>query len=216
MTVLAAVILAGGRSSRMGHDKALIALGSETLIQRTCRVAAACVDRVYVVTPWPDRYRSLVSGPVMFVEEATPADPSGRFQGPLVALARSLDSLQTQPEPAPDWVLVLACDLPNLSAAALKAWRDDLVTVDPSTLAFLPQRQGRWEPLCGFYRVAALEDLRRYVAAGGQSFQPWLNQRSVRAIPVLDDGMLANLNTPADWAGWRKTSGKTSDGGQTR
>ena len=133
-----------------------------------------------------------------------------------MALVRSLDSLQTQPKHAPDWVLVLACDLPNLSAAALKAWRDDLVTVDPSTLAYLPQRQGRWEPLCGFYRMTALEDLRRYVETGGRSFQPWLNQRSVEAIPVTDDGVLANLNTPVDWAKWSKTGGKTNDEGQAR
>ena len=166
MTFLAAVILAGGRSSRMGQDKALISLGSETLIQRTCRVAAACVDRVYVVTPWPDRYRSLVPSLVRFVEEETLAGQSGRFQGPLVALVRSLDGLHTKP--GPDWVLVLACDLPNLSAATLQAWRNDLATVDPNTLAYLPQRQGRWEPLCGFYRVTALEDLRRYVAGGGE------------------------------------------------
>jgi len=211
MTFLAAVILAGGRSSRMGQDKALISLGSETLIQRTCRVATACVDRVYVVTPWPDRYRSLVPSLVRFVEEETLAGQSGRFQGPLVALVRSLDSLHTKP--GPDWVLVLACDLPNLSAATLQAWRNDLATVDPNTLAYLPQRQGRWEPLCGFYRVTALEDLRRYVAGGGRSFQPWLNQRSVEAIAVTDDGVLANLNTPADWAEWSKTGGKTNDEG---
>jgi molybdenum cofactor guanylyltransferase len=214
MTVLAAVILAGGRSSRMGQDKALISLGSETLIQRTCRVAAACVDRVYVVTPWPDRYRSLVPSLVRFVEEETLAGQSGRFQGPLVALVRSLDGLHTQP--GPDWVLVLACDLPNLSAATLQAWRNDLATVDPNTLAYLPQRQGRWEPLCGFYRATALEDLRRYVAGGGRSFQPWLNQRSVEAIPVTDDGVLANLNTPADWAEWSKNGGKTNDEGPGR
>jgi molybdopterin-guanine dinucleotide biosynthesis protein A len=188
----------------MGQDKALISLGSETLIQRTCRVAAACVDRVYVVTPWPDRYRSLVPSLVRFVEEETLAGQSGRFQGPLVALVRSLDGLHTQP--GPDWVLVLACDLPNLSAATLQAWRNDLATVDPNTLAYLPQRQGRWEPLCGFYRATALEDLRRYVAGGGRSFQPWLNQRSVEAIAVMDDGVLANLNTPADWAEWSKTN----------
>lgn len=211
MTFLAAVILAGGRSSRMGQDKALISLGSETLIQRTCRVAVACVDRVYVVTPWPDRYRSLVPSSVRFVEEETLAGQSGRFQGPLVALVRSLDGLHTKP--GPDWVLVLACDLPNLSAATLQAWRNDLATVDPNTLAYLPQRQGRWEPLCGFYRVTALEDLRRYVAGGGRSFQPWLNQRSVEAIAVTDDGVLANLNTPADWVEWSKTGGKTNDEG---
>jgi molybdopterin-guanine dinucleotide biosynthesis protein A len=44
--------------------------------------------------------------------------------------------------------------------------------------------------------------LRQYMAAGGKSFQPWLNQHAVTAISDVDGRMLANVNTPADWAEW--------------
>lgn len=212
MTAVAAVILAGGRSSRMGHDKALItvssALGAETLIQRTCRVASACTDAVYVVTPWGDRYQPLVAESVTFILEDSVAELAASPSGPVVALVQALKTLHLQKTAiSPDWVLLLACDLPNLSAAVLQTWRDDLAAISPAALAYLPQRGGRWEPLCGFYRASALGDLQRYVATGGRSFQPWLHQRPVAQISLIEqtEAMLTNLNTPTDLAHWQRT-----------
>lgn len=206
MTFLTAVILAGGRSSRMGHDKALISLGNETLIERTCGVALACADAVYVVTPWPQRYAALLPASINFVAEQAAPEPPEKPAGPVAALVQTLEMLQAQPGARPEWLLLLACDMPNLSAPVLSTWRQGLADISPSALAYLPQRQGRWEPLCGFYRATALDDLRQYVAAGGRSFQPWLNQRSVVpiALTAKTAGMLANLNTPADLAQWQE------------
>lgn len=216
---LTAVILAGGRSSRMGHDKALISLGAETLIQRACRVALACANPVYIVTPWPDRYRPLVPNSVQFIEERSSPESPTIFQGPLVALVQALSLLPTQG--GPEWVLVLACDMPNLSAETLITWQADLAAIPPSCLAYLPRRENRWEPLCGFYRAAALKPLRQYLAAPspgsearalgakaprGRSLQAWLNQYPVRAIPQVDNAMLANVNTPADLAAWQQST----------
>lgn len=208
MTSLAAVILAGGRSSRMGRDKALISVGAETLIQRTCRIALQCTDGVYVVTPWPDRYRSALPNTVSFITEAPPSsDQTSTFQGPLMALIAALGALQTSSEP-PTWVLTLACDMPNLSAAVLTTWHNQLDYLAPQALAYLPQRQHRWEPLCGFYRVAALESLEQYAATGGRSLQAWLNQQAISGrilapIPNTDEAMFANVNTPSDLAKWQ-------------
>lgn len=229
MTALAAVILAGGRSSRMGHDKALISVGGETLIQRTCRIALACTDVVYVVTPWPDRYRSEVPDAVRFIVETPRPGQSGTFQGPLIALISTLNALQAVLEESPPaWVLALACDMPNLSAAVLATWRDELAHLPPHCLAYLAQRQQRWEPLCGFYRVAALESLEQYADSGGRSLQAWLNQQAIPGriivssrfpflrcrrlyasriapIPHVNEAMLTNVNSPEDLAKWQKT-----------
>ncbi|MBD1917244.1 MULTISPECIES: molybdenum cofactor guanylyltransferase [Cyanophyceae] len=205
MTSLATVILAGGRSSRMGHDKALIAVGEETLIQRTCRVALQCSDRVYIVTPWPDRYQPALPNTVGFIAEATSPGQAGTFQGPLMALITALSVLRTKQEDPPAWVLTLACDMPNLSAAVLATWRDELDHLEPQHLAYLPKRQQRWEPLCGFYRVTALESLKQYASTGGRSLQAWLNQQAIAPIPDIDEAMFANVNTPSDLAEWQKT-----------
>lgn len=204
MTSLAAVILAGGRSSRMGRDKALISVGDETLIQRTCRIALQCTDRAYIVTPWPDRYQPALPNTVSFIAEAPSPGQAGTFQGPLMALITALSVLRTK-EDSPAWVLALACDMPNLSAAVLATWRDELDYLEPSYLAYLPKHQQRWEPLCGFYRVTALESLKQYADTGRRSLQAWLNQQAIAPIPDIDEAMLANVNTPGDLAKWQKT-----------
>jgi molybdopterin-guanine dinucleotide biosynthesis protein A len=66
---LTAIVLAGGKSSRMGQDKALIPIQGVPLLQRVCRIAETCADRVYVVTPWPERYQHLILPRCQFIQE---------------------------------------------------------------------------------------------------------------------------------------------------
>lgn len=194
-----AVVLAGGQSRRMGFDKALIRCGEELLIQRTCRVALACTDQVWVVTPWGDRYRPLLPATVNLWPESPTTDPDGRRPGPLVALAQVVNALAAEPSAQrPQWALALACDLPNLDPVALQSWRFQLDRLPPAVLAYVPQVQDRWEPLVGFYRVACGSHWQRYLADGGRSLQGWLHQHSVAVIPDVDPRWLTNLNTPAD------------------
>ncbi len=47
---LSAIVLAGGQSSRMGHDKALIEISGVPLLRRVCEAALQCTNQVYVVT----------------------------------------------------------------------------------------------------------------------------------------------------------------------
>jgi molybdopterin-guanine dinucleotide biosynthesis protein A len=191
-------VLAGGQSRRMGSDKALIHCGDEVLIQRTCRVALGCADRVYVVTPWGERYRPFLPPTVEIWPESPDLDSEGRRPGPLVALASVVSALVDDTDPPPAWVLALACDLPNLDEATLRDWASHLDSLPPSVMVYLPRIQGRWEPLCGFYRVACGASWQTYLETGGRSFQGWLNQQSVAAIPNVDPAWLINLNTPDD------------------
>jgi molybdopterin-guanine dinucleotide biosynthesis protein A len=215
-TTLAVVILAGGRSSRMGSDKALIDLGAETLLQRTCRVALACSDSVHVVTPWPDRYRVLLPTAVGLIAEDSSSTQVGRSPGPLGGLLTGLSQLQRR-DPSPEWLLVLACDLPNLSAPILRRWRNALAQLGPEVLAYVPRQAGHWEPLCGFYRGTAFAALKQYAGAGqgadpnakAPSLQRWLDQHPVTPIALAPEEltMMANLNTPNELAQWHQTTG---------
>ncbi|NJL49218.1 MAG: molybdenum cofactor guanylyltransferase [Leptolyngbyaceae cyanobacterium SM2_5_2] len=220
MANVTTLVLAGGQSSRMGQDKALLNLGAETLLQQTCNLALACTAAVYVVTPWPDRYRPLLPDTVSTIQEKSMV---GRNlgQGPLVALSQAVivlleqgvliaeDSSSSIPNSQPcQWILALACDLPNLTTAALQAWINDLDSLDPAALAYLPKRQGRWEPLCGFYRPRCLHSWQAYIAAGGRSFQGWLADQQVVPIPSVTDAWLTNLNTPADLEQWWQHSSR--------
>jgi molybdenum cofactor guanylyltransferase len=184
-----ALILAGGRSSRMGSDKALIAWQGIPLLQRVFAVAQACCSNVFVLTPWPERYRSLLPSSVNWLLE-----PPATFSGPLAALALGMQTIRTP------WVLLLACDLPQLDAAVLGQWMQALPETD--AVAQVPYYQDRWEPLCGFYRVDALPALQTFLAENGDraSFQQWL--QTIDVVPLAVDAetapMFYNCNTPND------------------
>ena len=141
---IAALILAGGKSSRMGRDKALIDYQGKPLLTRVCQVAAGSCSSVYVLTSWPVRYQNIVSKQVHFLPESEPG------QGPLVALADGLTQIDAE------WVLLLACDLPQLQPEILQNWLTQLTEVSQSILAVVPSQESGWEPLCGFYRQAAM------------------------------------------------------------
>jgi molybdenum cofactor guanylyltransferase len=185
-----AVILAGGQSSRMGTDKALLPWQGIPLIQRVVEVAQKSCAVVCIVTPWPERYRYLVPNSIHWRLE------SPGNTGPLVALAKGFGMVQTP------WVLLLACDMPQLDPKVLSGWIAQLPThdSDSTAIAYVPYYQSRWEPLCGLYKVAGLPMLQTFIQGGGRSFQTWLSQ--IKAVPLeVNDStasMLYNCNTPED------------------
>ena len=187
---IAAIVLAGGQSSRMGQDKALLPIEGIPLLQRVCAVAAQCCPLIYVVTPWPQRYRSL-DLPCQWVQE-TPLPNETESHGPLVGFAQGLAQAQSE------WVLLLACDLPRLQPAVIQQWMMQLPSVDAAISAVLHHSAKGWEPLCGFYRRSSLVALEDYIAQGGRSFQGWLTTQTVLAQPLPQAGMLFNCNTPQD------------------
>ena len=125
----ATLILAGGQSSRMGQDKALIPIQGIPLIRRVYEVARACSPPVYVISPWCDRYCPILPPACRFITEhqhqtGEPMRDRPRSPGPLFGFYQGLTHIQTQSDV--EWVLLLACDLPNLHLATLQSWRDSL------------------------------------------------------------------------------------------
>ncbi|GAX35741.1 molybdenum cofactor guanylyltransferase [Nodularia sp. NIES-3585] len=188
------IVLAGGKSSRMGEDKALISIGGMPLLQLVCGVAAGCTDNVYVVTPWPERYQHLILPSCQFIQEVPLSASTSPDHGPLVGFAQGLAQVQT------DWVLLLACDLPRLRVKVLQAWANELDSVPDEAIATLVDHSKGWQPLCGFYRRRCLPQLLEFINQGGRSFQPWLNQQPIQALSLPTSEMLFNCNTPEDWA----------------
>jgi molybdopterin-guanine dinucleotide biosynthesis protein A len=137
VTALEAVILAGGRGSRMGGTaKPVLELGGRTLLERTVDAALAvgCAEVTVVGPRWIDRLG------VRWVREHPP------FGGPVAGLAAAL------PHVVAEWVLVLPADLvsPDRATAAL-------VEVPRQTDgACLHDDEGHPQWLTGVYRTAAL------------------------------------------------------------
>ena len=185
---LDALVLAGGRSSRLGGtDKAGVVVGQGTLLDHALTGAERVGARRTVVVGPP----GLVTAPVLCVQE-TPA-----FGGPAAGVAAGLGVLTA------DWVLVLACDLPRAPdvALALRGALDELLDgaaadgriEDAEGGGFdglcLQDAGGRVQWLAGIYRRAALD---RAVAAlagpdglglSGAPVGRLLGQLALRTVP---------------------------------
>lgn len=213
----AALILAGGASSRMGQDKALLLWEGVPMLQRVINAAAQCCEEIYLLTPRTEIYQTHLQnnetwttpplrrgarGDHLGQQPISAGGDQPRYhwlpetmppQGPLVALSQGLGKISA------DWVLVLACDLPLLDGKILNQWRSQLPHLPPSILALVPHHQ-YWHPLCGFYRPQALPSLKNFISQGGKSFQSWLPSLPAQKIPLgtAEIAMLWNCNSPAD------------------
>lgn len=189
--LITAIILAGGESSRMGEDKALLNLNNSTLLSKVCLVANECTAQTFVVTPWIEKYRDVLPAGSQLIQEKLVLNATSNT--PLIGFAQGMQAIKTE------WILLLACDLPYLSSSQVKQWSLALTTVLPTEIALLPRSVKGWEPLCGFYRRSCLTSLETHINQGGKSFQTWLNKHAVRELEISDRTCLFNCNTPQDW-----------------
>ncbi len=148
MTARAAIVLAGGRASRLGGaDKASVEVAGRRLVDH---VYAAVADCAPVIAVGPD---SLARPGVTVVREEPP------FGGPVAALAAALKAIAGLPEDSPArrtgaeaWVL--ACDLPR--AGRIVAALEDVPIPAGADAVVLADRDGRAQWLAGRYRLEAL------------------------------------------------------------
>jgi molybdenum cofactor guanylyltransferase len=82
----------------------------------------------------------------------------------------------------------------------LQRWIEELKQVPASSIAYLAPHAKGWECLCGFYRQQCHQSLQDFMMAGGNSFQSWLQDQEVQAIPTAELRMLINWNNPADFS----------------
>jgi len=144
------VVLAGGAARRLGGtDKPALAVGGRMLLDRVLEACSSAADTV-VVGP-----RRPTARPVRWAWEEPPGG------GPLPALAAGLAALAGPgEEPRPDVVVVLAADLPFLTADTVAALVGSLAAVDDEGV-MLTDASGRDQPLAAAYRA---EPLRREIA----------------------------------------------------
>ncbi len=204
------MVLAGGRSRRMGKDKALLPMeNGQPLLLKTVQSAQSLTPNVIIVTPWPAKYQALLPDTVTFVEEPLPpANPSAPVvsAGPLSGFAHGWQAISS------DWCLLLACDLPYLDPAVMQRWWTWLQAESttetpanqtddsPTPMASLTPGKKGWEPLCGYYHRHCLPSLIQQVDSGQKSFQPWLSKIPILPYQSVPKRMLFNCNTLADWA----------------
>jgi molybdopterin-guanine dinucleotide biosynthesis protein A len=202
---VSAAILAGGRARRFGGvDKASLAVGRARIIDRQLAALSAVADDIRIVADRADRYPD---AGVRVIPDAIPN------AGPLGGLYTALVDARH------DWSIILACDLPFVTAALLERLlieRD----VDERAEAIVPRSARGLEPLCAVYRRNCAEAARARIARGALRVDGLLEDVRARvlaaeALAPDDAGLLfENVNTPHDHArarGWVELNEKPSE-----
>ncbi len=174
-------VLAGGKSRRMGRDKAFLPVGEATLIEETVRPLEKHFDEVLVAISPGQPVPPL---PWRTVED----EVSG--QGPLRGILTCLRNARHEA------CFVLACDAPGLSAAVISK----IVSAsDGADIAVAVTNGGLKEPLLGVYRTSVIPEIEALLASGERSILPLFARVKTREVRLESADIPVNVNTPAEY-----------------
>jgi molybdopterin-guanine dinucleotide biosynthesis protein A len=178
-------VLAGGRSTRMQRDKAMLEYGGRSQLERAVELITPLVEQVFVSVR-PDQTGDPLRA--RFAQIVDSGEVAGPIAGIMAAQARHPDAA---------W-LVLACDLPLLDqqtlAHLLRSRRPER-----QATAYRSTHDGLPEPLCAIYEPSSREAMRAQVASGGDCPRKFLLNASTELIDQPQPGALDNVNTPNDY-----------------
>jgi molybdenum cofactor guanylyltransferase len=185
------IVLAGGKSTRMGSSKALLPFGAETMLQRVVRLLATVVSPIVVVAAPEQSLPDLPAGVTVTRDER-----EGR--GPLEGLRAGLKALPS----AVDVAYVTSCDVPLLVPAFVEQLIDLLTDHDIAVMEI----DGFAHPLSAVYRRRTLAQVEALLAH--DRLRPAFLFDAVRTRRVQPAEMTAadpelltlrNLNTREDY-----------------
>jgi len=196
-----AAILAGGQARRLGgRDKSALRVGAGSILERQLAVLRALTPHILIVghhLPSPGLRRASAGVDVRVVEDR-------------IAGAGALGGIYTALVEAPtEQVLVVACDMPFISAPFLAT----LAALGGGCDAAIPRDAHGPHPLCASYHRRIADRLKTYIDAGALRISDALRDLQVRDIgpdelaPFDPDGrLLINVNTPGDYERARRAA----------
>lgn len=199
--VAAGVVLAGGRSSRMGTPKSGLEWHGSTLLYRTVALVTRTVSGPVVVVGAPGQVLPALPAGVTIVED--PVEGLGPMQGIAVGLASVADRAAS--------AFVCSTDMPFLHTAFIRRVLRGLA--DPSVDMVLPVARGFRQPLAAGYRTALAGLITELIAEG--NLRPGMLFKHCQVLQLDSTALLAdaalarydpelesvvNVNTPDDYA----------------
>jgi len=197
------LVLAGGRSTRMGADKALVDFDGRPLIAHVVERLRPQVDALAI---------SANGEPARFASFALPVladDAEYREAGPLAGIAAALAYAQAESHA---WLATAPCDAPLFPRDLVARLAEALATAGAAIAAAESPRGV--EPLFALWRVDLRPALGAFLAAGGRSPRQFMTaQNAARvAFPASDAGdPFANLNSRAELEAARAALSRATD-----
>jgi len=181
-----ALVLAGGNSTRMGRNKALLKIDNKTLIEIVVEKLQDLFDEIIVVTNNPENYPMLKN--VRFEKDCIDTPVKNSLVGIYTGLLKSSN----------DYVFVVACDMPLLNMDLIQHMLNELGNED----ILVPFLEGHYEPLHAIYNKTCLSFIKDMLDVGNYKIinlydyvnTVKVNEKEIRIIdPQLRSFM--NINT---------------------
>ena len=198
-TEVTGILLAGGKSRRMGEDKRHLVVGEQTLLERGLAVLRSTFQHVLVV----------------IAQDSPPLGVDARVVRDLVPDCGSLGGLYSGlMQATTPWVFVVACDMPFLNQAAIAQFTSRRTTAD----IVMAKLDARLQPMHAIYSKQCLPVLEQMIGARQLKIQEMVSQLSLRVRYVTEADLVTidpswrsfyNVNTLADLEAARSLLART-------
>ena len=182
------VLLAGGKSRRMGEDKKSLVVGEQTLLERGLGVLRSIFQEVLVV----------------IAQDSPPLDVDARVVNDLVSDCGSLGGVYTGLMRATTpFIFVVACDMPFLDRAVITQFTNRKTAAD----IVMARLAGRLHPMHALYGKGSLPPMGEMIQSRRLKIQELVSHRSLLVHYITETDLLSidpswhsfqNVNTPAD------------------
>jgi molybdopterin-guanine dinucleotide biosynthesis protein A len=184
---VSAFILVGGKSSRMGSDKAFVTLDGRTLLARALDLASSIAPNVYIV-----------GDPAKFASFAPVVQDIFQNCGPLAGIHAALRASQNELN------LILAVDVPFLSPTLLQYLITRARNANSAAVTAAHTAEG-WQPLAAVYRRAFADQAENSLRHGHYKIDTLFTAPGTQAITEQElqtagfsPRLFTNLNTKED------------------
>jgi molybdopterin-guanine dinucleotide biosynthesis protein MobB len=178
-TSLSGAIIAGGKSSRLGVNKALLPLQGRLVIERMLETLSPIVSSIKIIANNPSDYRSLN------IETVSDLRPGC---GPLSGIHAALSLSPTE------YVLIVSCDLPLITADKLGPLLFEYPGYDITMF-----KHKLFEPLCAIYRRTCLPALEELIDHGEYRIIDLFPTLNTRIIRIDQSDAFLSINTKEDY-----------------
>ncbi len=178
---IALILLSGGKSTRMGMDKALLDIEGFSFIEKVVKVAGTAVNEILISS----------NNPVHDLKGALRVSDVKEGQGPLMGLYSCMKASQHS------YFLILTCDSPLISEALIQF----LLNAHKETYSVSMLTEGNKQyPLIAVYDRQCLATLEIYLNSGKRSVFGFLEKLKVQSIevPPQFQAQVRNFNRPED------------------
>lgn len=177
-TQLTGLVLAGGRSRRMGRDKSMLVFRGQLQVDRAVRIIRPACDKVYVSIR-DDQDNPTTDATDVIIDRFGEIGPLG---GLLSAFYHNRNSD----------VLMFSCAMPFVTVQMIKQLAEER---DPNYLAVAPvNSEGQPEPLCAIYHASHKDHLLRAAKQGVRELSQIFDQHTVKRVTIDQPEQLDTIN----------------------